>query len=133
MIECAFFGDGARFHHIGLAVSSICELCPDCEIVSEQTQKVSLAFIKVSGVTIELLEPLDEKSPIARSLREGVKLLHLCYEVPDLESALERCCAEGFHRISKPVPTTALDNRRIVWVFSKHYGLVELLESESQV
>lgn len=133
MIRRSFFGVDATLHHIGLAVSSIREVCPDCEVVSEQTQKVHLAFVSVGGVTLELLEPLDADSPVAQSLRQGIKLLHLCYEVPDLEAAVECCRADGFHRISKPIPTTALNNRRIVWVFSKHYGLVELLEREVRV
>jgi methylmalonyl-CoA/ethylmalonyl-CoA epimerase len=129
VIECAFFGEEARFHHVGLAVSSIREVCSECEVVVERTQGVRLGFVNLSGVTLELLEPLDEGSPIARSLREGVKLLHLCYEVPHLETALRHCEEAGFHRISQPVLTRALGNRRVVWLFSKHYGLVELLET----
>jgi hypothetical protein len=128
VIERAFFGKDARFHHVGLAVSSIGEACPDCEIVTEPAQGVRLGFVRLGGITLELLEPLDDRSPIARSLAQGVKLLHLCYEVPRLETALEIGEEAGFHRISKPVATSALGSR-IVWVFSKHYGLVELLES----
>ena len=128
MIECAFFGKEARFHHIGLAVKSIREVSPSSEIFVEKTQRVLLAYIQFNGITIELLEPLGDNSPIAKSLRDGVKLLHLCYEVPDLEEALSLCRTAGFHRVSRPVPAPVFDNRRIVWVFSKQYGLFELAE-----
>jgi methylmalonyl-CoA/ethylmalonyl-CoA epimerase len=130
MIECNFFGAGARFHHIGLAVESIRAICPSAEAFVEETQRVSLAFIQFNGITVELLEPLGENSPINRSLREGVKLLHLCYEVPDLEKALETCRPAGFHRLGPPVPTPVFDGRRLAWVFSKQFGLFELVERD---
>ena len=132
MIECAFFGKEARFHHIGLAVKSIREVCPSAEPFAEQTQRVSLAFIDLNGVRVELLEPLGDASPIAKNLRDGVKLLHLCYEVADLEEAVELSRAAGFHRLTRPVPAPVFDNRRIVWVFSKEFGLFELVERDQK-
>ncbi len=128
MVECKFFGEGARFHHVGLAVRSIQTVCPACEVIVEETQRVSLAFIQVHGITIELLEPLGENSPIARSLASGVKLLHLCYEVPDLEAALELSRPAGFYRIGRPAAAPVFNNGRVVWVFSKELGLFELVE-----
>jgi methylmalonyl-CoA/ethylmalonyl-CoA epimerase len=130
MIECNFFGAGARFHHIGLAVESIRAICPSAEVFVEETQRVSLAFIQFNGITVELLEPLGENSPVRRSLRDGVKLLHLCYEIPDLEKALETCRPAGFHRLGPPVPTPVFDGRKLVWVFSKQFGLFELVEQD---
>jgi methylmalonyl-CoA/ethylmalonyl-CoA epimerase len=128
LIEHNYFGEGASFHHIGLAVESIRAICPSCEVFVEETQRVSLAFIQFNGITIELLEPHGENSPIRKSLRDGVKLLHLCYEVPDLEKSLELARQAGFHRLGPPVPTPVFDNRRLVWVYSKQYGLFELVE-----
>jgi Glyoxalase/Bleomycin resistance protein/Dioxygenase superfamily len=127
-IDCRVFGSEARLHHIGLAVESIRAVCPSCEPFVEQSQGVSLAFIELHGLTIELLEPLGEDSPIARSLRDGIKLLHLCYEVPDLDESLTQCASAGFHRISRTACAPAFGNRRFVWVYSKQYGLIELLE-----
>jgi methylmalonyl-CoA/ethylmalonyl-CoA epimerase len=128
VIECAFFGRKARFHHIGLAVKSIREVSPSSEVVADETQRVWMAFVRLNGITVELLEPYGEDSPIERSLREGVKLLHLCYEVPNLEEALELCRPAGFHRIRPATPAPVYDNRRVVWVFSRQWGLVELIE-----
>lgn len=132
MIEYAFFGEEASFHHVGLAVRSIRAVSPSCEVVVEETQGVRLAFIRLNGITIELLEPIGDSSPIARSLRSGVKLLHLCYEVPQLEAALKVCRPAGFHRLGRLMPARVFDNRRIVWVFSKQYGLFELLERDAE-
>ncbi len=130
MTECGFFGEEACFHHVGLAVESIRAVNPSSKVFVERTQRVLLSFIRLNGITIELLEPFGDNSPIARSLRNGAKLLHLCYEVPDLEAALKQCRPAGFHRVSRPVPAPVFDNRRIVWVYSKQYGLVELLERD---
>ncbi|MBK9317198.1 MAG: VOC family protein [Acidobacteria bacterium] len=128
MKEYSFFGDGAKFHHLGLAVESIRQICDDCEITVEKTQKVSLAFIRFNGICLELLEPSGEDSPILRGMRSGNKLLHLCFEVPDLDEAIERCRPAGFHRLGPPVTTPVFDGRRLAWVFSREFGLFELAE-----
>ncbi len=128
-MECAFFGKEAKFHHVGLAVRSIREVYPLDDVFVDPTQGVSLAFFMLGGIRIELLEPVGHNSPIARSLRLGVKLLHLCYEVPDLEEAIKTSRSRGFHSVRAPIPAPAHGNRRIAWVFSKQYGLFELLES----
>jgi methylmalonyl-CoA/ethylmalonyl-CoA epimerase len=132
MIPSSFFGKESSLHHIGLAVKSIRETSPSSVPVAEESQGVWIAFIDIDGVRIELLEPRGEDSPIANSLRKGIKLLHLCYEVPSLEAALEACRPAGFHRLGPPVRVKVFDDRRIVWVFSRQFGLFELLERESK-
>lgn len=128
--ECAFFGHDASFHHIGLAVESIRAVDPSCQIYVEKTQRVSLTFVSVNGIRIELLEPLGDNSPIASSLGKGMKLLHLCYEVPNIEAALATCKPFGFHPISRPLPAPLYGNRRVIWVYSSNYGLFELIETD---
>jgi methylmalonyl-CoA/ethylmalonyl-CoA epimerase len=128
MIDCALFGKHVRFHHIGLAVESIQALCPAVEPLVEKSQGVAIGFIRLHGVSVELLQPVGDNSPIAKNLHDGVKLLHLCYEVPDVDAALQSCASAGFHRLSRVLHSSFFDNRRFVWVYSKQYGLVELLE-----
>jgi methylmalonyl-CoA/ethylmalonyl-CoA epimerase len=122
------FGDGAAFHHVGIGVGSIEKVSPDAVVSEDPIQKVKVAFVELNGATIELVEPLGDDSPVCRSIREGVKLLHLCYTVPDIELALQRSRTLGFRCIQSPVPAVAFNNCRIAWVFSLDYGLVELLE-----
>jgi methylmalonyl-CoA/ethylmalonyl-CoA epimerase len=127
-----FFGPGARFHHVGLAVQSIRDALPTgeepAEATPEASQGVSLSFLDLHGVRLELLEPLDDDSPILGNLRKGVKLLHLCFEVPSLDIALDHGRRAGFHRVGAIKPSAAMHGRRIAWVFSKQLGLVELIE-----
>lgn len=131
MTTQSFFGPGAKFHHVGLAVDSIRDVCPESDPRVEHAQGVSMAFVSLDGVTVELLEPFGERSPIARNLEAGVKLLHLCFEVPNLQDAVAACKAAGFHRITRPVETEYFPGRSIVWVHSPVYGLIELLEAPS--
>src|SRR4051812_35154741 len=72
MVDGSFFGEHARFHHVGLAVRSIEDVMPTgAEIVLEPNQGVRLAFMRLHGITIELLEPAGEDSPISASLQKG--------------------------------------------------------------
>ena len=130
MLELDFFGEDARFDHVGLVVRSISAMCPDQQSIKDPIQKVLVLFTKLNGVKIELIEPLGEESPVADSLRKGMRLLHICYSVPHLENTLTGCKAHGFHLLARPVPATAFDMRKIAWVFHKHFGLFELLETE---
>ena len=125
-LDC--FGSSARLHHIGVAVNSIHELYPTCRVTHDAIQGVNVAFVSVNGCCWELIEPAMEDSPVSPSLSKGVKLLHICYEVNDIEASLHRCRQHGFHIIRQPLPATAFDQRRIAFVSSRTFGVVELLE-----
>lgn len=124
------FGPGARLHHVGMAVASIAEHAPEATITHDPRQRVRVAFVTLAGTCIELIEPAGGGSPIARSLEKGTKIVHLCYQVDDLESALAVAATHGFRRLQAPVPAPAFDGRRIAWCISATYGLVELLEAQ---
>ena len=115
MIENSFFGDGAQFHHVGVAVKSIKEVSQSSNATADPTQGVSVAFVRVHGVVLELIEPSTDDSPISADLAKGVKLLHLCFSVPDLELCQnqERAIAHCYyHRVN------------IVWLFVESHRQV---------
>lgn len=134
MLELNMFGEGAIFDHVGLAVRSIENTLnghgEQVTVFNDDIQKVSVAFVQMSGIQVELIEPLGEKTPVALSLKKGQQLVHLCFRVPDMEAAIEKGREHGFHCIARPVPAIAFNGRRIAWLFSRTYGLVELLEME---
>jgi len=123
-----FFGDDAVFHHIGMAVPLISDISPGSQPVKDDIQKVFVAFISLNGVNIELIEPDGSDSPVALSIKKGIKLLHICYEVVNIDEALNECRKYKFHCIARPQPASAFNDNKIAWVYSKHYGLFELLE-----
>lgn len=130
-----------KLHHVGLAVDSIAAhaehyerslgIALTSEIVEDEIQRVRVAFAAVGPDTfVELVEPLDAESPIARVLTNGGGIYHLCYEVPDLDAAVDRVCRAGGRRVSGPSPARAFGGRRIVWVYTPNRTLVEFLEQE---
>jgi len=121
------FGEDARFEHVGMAVRRIED---GIQSVTDETQKVRVAFVLVNGLKTELVEPLGENSPVTRFLDNEQSLYHVCYRVPCLDSAIASARRHGFHAISTPTPAVAFEGSRIVWLYSKIYGLVELVEQE---
>jgi len=127
-----FFGEQAEFDHAGIAVRSITDAVKGVEKTEDPIQKVRVAFININNFRIELIEPITEKSPITNLLDKGQSLYHLCFRVPDIKEALETARKHGFHCIARTVPAKAFNDNKVAWVFSKIYGLFEIIEAEGQ-
>lgn len=123
------FGESAEMDHIGMAAQSIDAIVPCADKVVDTLQGVSVSFVDLHGVTIELVEPSGEDSPISNIMKKGGKLLHICYRVQDLDGAIQHARKRGVHMIAKPVPAIAFQNRKIAWLYSNTWGLLELVES----
>ena len=122
------FKENCKFHHIGLSVKSIASLFPGTKPVIDPIQKVKVAFINLQGTIIKLLEPLDETSPIYNNLKNNNKLCHTCFEVSNIDNAINSGKKKGFHVIQKSVPAVALGNRKICFLFHSDYHIIELLQ-----
>jgi methylmalonyl-CoA/ethylmalonyl-CoA epimerase len=129
--DCNFFGDEARFEHIAIAVRSIDDFPGNLQKIADPVNKVNVAFANINGVKTELVEPLDDTSPVIEVLERRQALYHVCYSVTNIQGAIETARKHGFHAITKPVPAIAFDKRNIIWLFSKTLGLVELVERAS--
>lgn len=96
-------------------------------------QRVSVCFLKreqTGDITLELVAPLGEESPVHRTLAKGGNsAYHTCYEVDDLDAALHHLTGHGCLTVSKPVPAVAFANRRIAWLYTPTRQLIELVES----
>jgi methylmalonyl-CoA/ethylmalonyl-CoA epimerase len=55
-------------------------------------------------------------------------LHHVCYEIDDLESALQHARSVNMAIAAPPLPAVAFHDRRIAWVCSRTRLLIELLE-----
>ena len=126
-------------NHIGYAVKSI-EDSVKCyvdagwslsEIFEEKRQNTKIAFLTKTGFpTIELVSPLDStKSPVDSYIKSnGVCPYHICYNVRDIDLAVEELYEEGFKPLFMPVKSSAMDNHRICYLFHLDIGLIELVE-----
>lgn len=128
MTSINLFGPDAELDHVGMAVRQIDDVLADAESTLDPIQKVTVAFFDLHGLTIELVEPDGDASPISQQVKKGVKLLHLCYRVRDLDDAIRRARSAGLFPISPAVPAKAFQGRRIAWLFSQTMGLFELVE-----
>jgi methylmalonyl-CoA/ethylmalonyl-CoA epimerase len=126
-----------KFHHIGIAVNCI-EITKkyyedigyhSSSIIFDNKQHVNLCFLnKKDSPTIELVAPVDEKSPVVNILKKnGVTPYHTCYEVDNIELEIKKLKEQGYVMISKPKPAIAFNNRFICFLYNKNIGLIELL------
>ena len=87
-----------RISHVGIAVHSLDQASrfygetlgiPVASRENVEEQKVAVAMHPLGECRIELLEPTDPLSPIAKFLnKRGQGVHHLCLEVEDLEASL---------------------------------------------
>ncbi len=77
---------------------------------------------------IELIAPLGNDTPIDRVIAKGGGAYHTCYEVENLDAAVEALRSKKCILVGEPVPAVAFANRRIAWLFTPTNQLVELVE-----
>lgn len=126
------------FHHIGIAVNSIEETAKYYEfagytisdIIIEPVQKVKVAYARKEGFPLmELLEPLNESSPIQNILKQrGCGPYHVCYQVSDINKAILELKGMKYMPLAKPVPGHGLDDALTVFLYQKQVGLIQLVE-----
>ena len=113
----------ARVAHVGIAVPSIDAALSFYRDVlglepgrPETADGATIVGLTLGDVHVELLEPRDPDSPVGRFLaKRGPGIHHVCYRVPDLDGALERCRAAGY-RLIDDVPRRGAAGRRIAFV-----------------
>jgi len=123
-----FLGSNASMHHIGLGFKRKPKGLGELKYYDDSIQKVSIAFADLNGCPIEVVVPLTDESPTINAVKKGQKLLHICYEVDNISEAITNATDHGCLAIAEPVPAVAFNQRKIAWLFSKEYGLIELLE-----
>jgi methylmalonyl-CoA/ethylmalonyl-CoA epimerase len=135
-------GNSFTFLHLGVAVASLEKALPVYEKLfgyrlrsgpfDDPIQKVRVCFLsreRTGDITIELVAPLGDESPVHRTLTKGGNsAYHACYQVDDLDQALQHLSANGCVLVSKPVPAVAFENRRIAWLYTPTRQLIEAVQ-----
>jgi LAO/AO transport system kinase len=97
--------------HIGVAVRSLAEALPfyatlGVPVSARETvtaEKVNVAMLPAGESRIELLEPADEESTIAKFLeKRGPGLHHVAMKVPDLHETARRLESAGVRLLGTP-------------------------------
>ncbi|MEM7581749.1 MAG: methylmalonyl-CoA epimerase [Acidobacteriota bacterium] len=129
-----------RIDHIGIAVRSIDEARKPYEAmglevvaIEEVPQEgVRVAFIPCGESSIELIEPMNDDSPIATFLeRRGPGMHHLCLRSDDIQGDDERLRAADL-RLLRDEPTRGAGGCWVQFVHPKSVGgvLLELSQPD---
>ncbi|MGG0643002.1 VOC family protein [Sporosarcina gallistercoris] len=113
--------------HIGIAVRSIEEALPFyLEVLKGSLEdrytsevpgvEVHVAVVKTNGQTIELLEPTNRNSPIARFIKQkGKGVHHVAYRVDDLDLAIREARDNGIRFLEDTLRTNTR-GRRLIYI-----------------
>lgn len=113
--------------HIGIAVRSIEDALPfylnilngtveDRYTSEAQGVEVHVAVVKTSDKNIELLEPTNKNSPIARFIKQkGKGVHHVAYRVEDLDKAILDAKTKGVRFLEDTLRINAR-GRRLIYV-----------------
>ena len=131
-----------KLHHVGIVVPKIQDSLGEItkylkfETIGLPTpvgsQKVNICFLKIGEPFLELIEPIEESSPVAEFAKKGGGIHHLCFEVKDIHQQVNEMSKKGATVLVKPVK--GFDDRLIAFVDlnmkNTKCGLVELLEKK---
>jgi methylmalonyl-CoA epimerase len=127
-----------RIDHLGIAVPSLDAALQayralgfEVESVHEvATEKVRAAFLPVGETRLELLEPTDPGSVIARFLEKRAGLHHVCVLVEDIDAALAELRAKGVALVDE-TPRPGAGGSRVAFLHPRAAGGV-LLELKQE-
>lgn len=129
--------------HIGIVVKDITKgidhwikvfgYTQKTEVVVNSRQKVKVTFMKKgNSLTIKLIEPIDETSPIYSFARKGGGLHHLCFKCEDINSQLEDFSQKGLRVLTPPQPGEAFENENIAFIFARQGLSIELIDTDKK-
>lgn len=127
-----------KIDHIGIVVASIEKALPvytqglglHLERVQDvPEQQVRIAFLPTAAGEIELVQPTDDTSGVARFLASrGEGIHHVCLEVEDINASLRQLAAMGVELIDKEPRQGAIGKVAFIHPKSMHGVLIELLQ-----
>lgn len=133
-----------KLHHIGKVVKDLEEarryyketfgMDSIGEVVIDPIQKVEVLLIDTGygdELTIELICPTGEDSPIYKFLKKnGEGLHHLSYRVDDIQASIKELREKGALILGDVVPSKRHENPS-VWLYTRTRELVELIEQKT--
>ena len=131
-----------KLHHIGIVVKNIQESLGELTKfldfketsvpVGVKSQKVNVCFLKTSDVYIELIEPIENDSPVKAFSQSGGGFHHLCFEVDDILEEVKIMKQKGARVIVEP--TIGFEDRLIAFILlnlkNTNCNLIELVNKK---
>ena len=133
------FRPPGRIHHVALIVRSLDDALPLYRdllgmpletIMDIPSDRVRIAFLGVGESKVELVEPTDDTTGVARFLeKQGEGFHHVCFEVDNLTEELTRLGIDGVELIDSAPRRGAEGPVAFLHPRSCHGVLVELIEA----
>ncbi len=129
-----------KINHIAIVVSDLEEAqnfwvqalgMPLQRVEQVESEAVKVAFLAAGEAEIELLQPTNEESGVARYLQKrGGGLHHVCLEVADITATLERLRAYEIE-LNNEMPRYNEQGRQYAFIHPRSTGgvLVELYQT----
>jgi methylmalonyl-CoA/ethylmalonyl-CoA epimerase len=128
-----------RLNHVAIAVKNLDAACAiyrgtlGAQVSAPQTLRehgVTVVFVTLPNTKIELLEPLDADSPIAKFLERNADggIHHICYEVADILAARDHLLGQGARVLGSGEPRIGAHGKPVLFLHPKDFcgTLVEL-------
>lgn len=126
-------------HHIGYYVANLEEsknkfeclgYCVEQDTVYDFQRGIKVLFLIGESVRIELIEIVDKEHCDIAHMGHHKEAFpyHICYEVEDIELAMEKLKKQRFKVIKKKAIAMAINNRDVVFLYNKNVGVIELIE-----
>ena len=128
-----------RIDHIGIAIQNIDDALAFFRdalgmklerVESEEGGRTRVGFLPVGTTDVELVEPQDTDSGLAKFLaKRGEGVHHICFEVDDIDAALARLKEKGAQLIDE-TPRENSKGMRYAFIHPKsaHGVLIELYQ-----
>ena len=131
-----------KLHHIGKVVKDMDEAVkyhketfgfePIGERVIDPIQKVEVVILDMGygeDITLELVCPVSEDSPVNKFLKKGGGLHHLSFQVEDIQQAVAEFRKKGALILGDVVPSKGHKEIPSIWLYTRSRELIELMET----
>ena len=129
-------------NHIAIAVPNVKEAAlkwqqalnmKKSEIIILEEHGVKVVFLEFSNLKIELLEPLNNKSPISKFLEKNPKggMHHICFEVEKITETINSLKNKNINILGDGNPKIGAHDKPVVFIHPNDLSgtLVELEET----
>ena len=134
--------ENKKINHIAIAVPNVNEAAikwqqalnmKKSEIIILEEHGVKVVFLEFSNLKIELLEPLNDKSPISKFLEKNPKggMHHICFEVEKITETINALKNKNINILGDGNPKIGAHNKPVVFLHPNDLSgtLVELEET----
>ena len=134
--------ENKKINHIAIAVPDIKEAAlkwqqalnmKKSEIMILEEHGVKVVFLEFSNLKIELIEPLDNKSPISKFLEKNPKggMHHICFEVEKITETINSLKDKNINILGDGNPKIGAHDKPVVFIhpYDLFGTLVELEET----